>query len=73
MEKKPGIQGLCGTCNSRWMCLSQSTGRKRGEPILYCESFDNVAMDKQSERYDERTRRKSAHAFNTPLDFGIKI
>ena len=71
MLKKPDIQGLCCTCNSCWTCLSLHNSLKRGEPILYCESFDNFGLDKQIAQYDEREHRKKAHSFSPPLNFGI--
>jgi hypothetical protein len=73
MVQEPEIQGICCTCNSRWSCLSLNNSLKLGEPILYCEEFDDSEITKQSEQIDERERRKSAHSFNTPINFGIEI
>lgn len=73
MVEKPGIQGLCCTCNSRSACLSLSNSLKRGEPILYCELFDNSVINEHSALRDARERRKGAHSLHTPLCFKIKI
>jgi hypothetical protein len=55
------------------MCLSLSNSQKRGEPILYCEEFDNSEINIQSEQIDERELRRRAHSFNIPIHFGIEI
>jgi len=73
MVKELDVPGICCTCNSRWACLSLNNSLKIGEPILYCEEFDNSEINIQSEQIDERERRRRAHSFNTPIKFGIKI
>ena len=73
MVQELEIQGICCTCNNRWSCLSLNNSLKIGDPILYCEEFDNSEINIQSAQIDERERRKSAHSFNTPINFRIKL
>jgi hypothetical protein len=66
MVKEMDAPGICCTCNSRWSCLSLSNSFKRGEPILYCESFDDP--DATTSSY-----RKVKHdEFSLRPCFGIK-
>lgn len=67
------IQGICCTCNNHSTCLSLSNSLKRGEPILYCEEFDNSEINTRGDQNDEWERRRRAHSFNTPINFGIEI
>jgi hypothetical protein len=66
MGKDSDIQGLCCTCNHRLVCLSLRNSLKRGEPILYCESFDD------SDATTGSCRKMKHDDFGVRPCFGIK-
>lgn len=73
MLKEVEVSGICCTCNSRWSCLSLRNSLKRGQPIQYCEEFDDSEIKHQNGQIDARERRMREHSFNRPINFGIKI
>lgn len=54
MLQETEIKGICCTCKSRFGCLSLNNSLKRGEPILFCESFDDSESITNSDRKKQR-------------------